>query len=220
MAKTQSAAKSIKSTTPAIVKAPKLPPAGTRQVAAGAISGPKGKPLVETKPDTATEVTEEQRQGERRQAEANAVMQFTGAQLTTPAAHAPALSAEQQKMADFKVAQAKLAEQMGIKLEEAAPAPVAAAKANKLQRNGITRPAAGTTTGKVWACADAISASQNGMPASIAQLKASAGMKDMNDHTLKTQYSRWRQYNGVKGRQVVVKPVAQEGAYEGMPHLA
>lgn len=219
MAKNVHAVSSKTASTPAVVKAPKLPPAGTRQVAAGTVSGPKGKPLVEMKPEAAAEVSVEQREGERRQAEANAVMAFSGAQLTTPAAHAPALTAEQQKMADFRVAQAELAAKMGITLEAAAPA-ATPAKVNKLQRNGITRPAAGTTTGKVWACADAISAGQAGVPASIAQLKASVHMKDMNDHTLKTQYARWRAYNGIKGRQVIVKPVAQEGAYEGMPHLA
>lgn len=209
MARTASAAKTAKET-PAIVKA--APKAPAKKV----VSGPKGKNLVEAKPpedETPAEVTAEQREGERRQAQANAVMQFSNTQLSGPAAHPAELTDAQHKMAAFKEAQAKLAAEMGIELApEAPPAPLP--KATKLQQNNITRPADDTKTGLVWRTADAISAGQNGCPASIAQMKEHKDMHDVNDHTLKTQYARWRAYNGVKGRQQTIKPVVREGVYD------
>lgn len=216
MASKQNAGKSTKRVVPEVLKAPTMAPRPARQVAAGTVEGPKGKKLVDAAETKPVEVTEEQRQGERRQQEANAVMQFTAAPMTTPAAHAPALTAEQQRRAEFDAKVAALAKEMGVEAPELIPAKQRAAKQ---QVNGITRPAEGTETGKVWATADAISASQAGHPAQIAQMKAHPNMKGMNDHTLKTQYARWRSYNGVKGRLQVVKPVQAEGTYEGVPIL-
>lgn len=216
MAKTQNAGKSNKPKVPEVLKAPTMAPRPARQVAAGTVEGPKGKKLVNDAGTTQVEVTEEQRQGERRQQEANAVMQFTAGPMTTVAAHAPALTAEQQKMAEYQSKIAALAKEMGVEV----PAQVQTKqRAAKQQVNGITRPAAGTETGKVWDTADAISASQAGHPAQIAQMKAHPAMKGMNDHTLKTQYARWRSYNGVKGRLQTIKPVVAEGTYEGVPIL-
>lgn len=216
MAKTQSAGKSNKPKVPEVLKAPTMAPRPARTLAAGTIEGPKGKKLVNDAGTAVVEVTEEQRQGERRQQEANAVMQFTAGPMTTVAAHAPALTAEQQRRAEFDVKMVELAKEYGIEAPQLIPTKQRAAKQ---QVNGITRPAAGTETGKVWDTADAISAQQAGHPAQIAQMKAHPAMKGMNDHTLKTQYARWRSYNGVKGRLQVVKPVQAEGTYEGVPIL-
>lgn len=220
MAKNNHAASSktaSKPKVPEMLKAPTMAPKPARTVAAGTVEGPKGKKLVDAPETKPAEISEEQRQGERRQQEANAVMQFTAGQMTTPAAHAPALNAEQQKKAEFDSKMADLAKEYGQPMPAAAPA--TKPKLAKQQVNGITRPAEGTETGKVWACADAISASQNGHPAQVAQMKAHPMMKGMNDHTLKTQYSRWRAYNGVKGRLQTIKPVQAEGVYEGVPVL-
>lgn len=213
MAKTQSAGKSTGKSVPQVLAAPTMAPKPARKVAAGTVEGPKGKKLAET---TITEITEEQRHGERRQQEANAVMQFTASNMATPAAHAPALTAEQQKQEEYNKAVAELAIKMGVTpmLEKT--------KLNRVQRtaiNGITRPAIGTETGKVWETADAISAQQHGHAAAIVQLKEHPAMKGVNEHTLKTQYARWRKYNGVKGRLPVIKPVQAEGSYEGVPIL-
>lgn len=224
MAKTQAdrkvaapAAPEIVKTT-AAVKAPKLPPKGTRQVAAGAVSGPKGRRLQDNVVEEVAEVSEEQRHGERRQAESDAVMQFTNAQLSSPAAHLPELTAQQKKMAEFKEAQAKLAKEMGVELEPEVEVPVVVPKNAKLQRNNVTRPADNTKTGLVWRTADAISAAQNGNPATIAQMKEHKDMKEMNDFTLKTQYARWRSYNGIKGRAAApAARVTPEGDYPGVP---
>lgn len=192
----------------------KNPPAGTHQVAAGTVSGPKGRNL---KAPTEAEISEEQRQGERRQAQADAVMGFSASQMSAPAAHAPQLTAEQAKKAEFDAAVAKLAAEMGIQAPQAA---IKAPRADKNARNGITRPADGTITGKVWAAADAISISQGGTPATVAAVKAHPITAGINDHTVKTQYARWRQFNGVKGRLQVVKPSTGSGVvaqHEGAP---
>lgn len=218
MAKTQTAGKSAgKAIVPEVLKAPTMAPRPARKVAAGTVEGPKGKKLVDAPNSTPAEVSEEQRQGERRQQQANAVMQFTAGNMTTLAAHAPSLTSEQQKQAEYNKAVAELAIKMGV-----TPPQMTTGKPARAQRqslNGITRPAEGTETGKVWATADRISASQNGHPAAIAQLKADPVLHGINEHTLKTQYARWRHFNGIKGRMVIVKAVQAEGHYEGVPLL-
>lgn len=198
----------------ATTKAKKAPPAGTHQVAAGTVSGPKGRNMPVAPP---ADVSDEQRQGERRQAQADAVMGFSASQLQTPAAHAPTLTPDQAKQAEYQAAIAKLAIEMGV------TPPVVATKApraDKNARNGITRPAEGSITGKVWAAADAISVAQNGTPATISAVKAHPTMAGVNDHTVKTQYARWRAYNGIKGRLQVVKSSTGSGVvaqHEGAP---
>jgi hypothetical protein len=193
---------------------PKALPPGTHQVAAGTVSGPKGRKMPVAPP---AEVTDEQRQGERRQQQADAVIAFSTSQLQTPAAHAPTLTAEQIQRQAFDAAVAKLAAEMGV------TQPVVATKApraDKNQRNGITRPADSSITGKVWAAADAISVAQNGTPATISAVKAHDLTKGINDHTVKTQYARWRAYNGIKGRLQVVKPSTGSGVvaqHDGNP---
>ena len=142
-------------------------------------------------------------QAEQREADkkADAAMRFAVQQMQTPAAleTPPALlNPDAEKQAAFAEAVAKLAAEMGV----VAPAPAAPAKVkvDKMQKNGITRPGANTVCGKIWAAADAISASQGGAPATIASLVAHPASAGINSHTIKTQYSRWRHYNGVSGR--------------------
>jgi hypothetical protein len=164
-------------------------------------------------------VTDEQRQGERRQEQTNAIAQFAQSQMAAPAAHTPALDAEAAKLAAFNEAMKKLAAEHGIN-PELVLAPTKATKATKtdrLQKNGITRPASGTTTGAIWDVADEISLTHNGHPATIAEVRAHAKLLHTNDHTIKTQYARWRAFHGIKGRvQLVLAapqpvPAADEG---------
>lgn len=156
----------------------------------------KAKPIAKSKA-AQTEVHPEQRAADRR---ADDAMKFAVQQMQTPAVleTPPALTAD-PKAAEFAAAIAKLAEQFGM------PAPAlttqsAKPKQDKQQRNGITRPGANTTCGKIWAACDAISLSQGGAPATIAALTAHSSTHGINGHTIKTQYSRWRHYNGVAGR--------------------
>ena len=154
----------------------------------------KAKPIAKSKA-AQTEVHPEQRAADKK---ADDAMKFAVQQMQTPAAleTPPALIAD-PKAAEFAAAIAKLAEQFGMPLPVA---PAVKAKLDKQQRNGITRPGANTKCGKIWAACDAISLSQGGAPATIAALKAHSSTHGINDHTIKTQYSRWRHYNGVAGR--------------------
>lgn len=188
-----------KAETPAAVKAAAT---RTHRVKAGTIEGPKGKKLVA--PKESTEVTEEQRQAERRQQTDNQVAQFAASAMTTPAVHdQPSDDAEAIKTKAFQEAVQALANSMGVD-----PAAVLSTqgkaktvRADRLQQNNITRPASGTTTGKIWDLADKLSAERgDGHPVEVAKLRAHADMKQVNDHTLKTQFARWRSFHGIKGR--------------------
>ena len=169
----------------------------------------KAKPIKD-QPAPAVEVSTEQRAADK---QANDAMKFSIQQMQTPAVlETPAvlLNADAEKQAEFNAAVTKLAAEYGLSL----PAPVVVkVKADKLQRNGITRPGANTVCGKIWAAADAISASQGGAPATIASLKAHSATQGINDHTIKTQYSRWRHYNGVAGRLPTIAVNQQPSAW-------
>lgn len=203
MARTQAAPKAE---TPAAVKAAAKTPR-VHKAKPGTVEGPKGKNM--PAPTNAPEVTDEQRQGERRQASANAVANFQPLQMETPAAHSvPDDNTEAIKQKAFQEAVAALASSMGVdpaQFISPAPGKVKAARADKQQRNGITRPATGTATGTIWDFADQISAKKAETNpsafASIAELRQVPELRQTNEHTLKTQYARWRSYHGLKGRQ-------------------
>lgn len=78
--------------------------------------------------------------------------------------------------------------------------PVTTPRSGREQRNNITRPGPDTRTGTIWRCADEISQAQ-GSWASINQLKSHPDLRNTNDHTIRTQYARWRTFNGISGRQ-------------------
>lgn len=202
--------------TPAAVKqaaakkagaAPKAP--RVHKAAPGTVEGPKGKKL-ENAAD-APPVTEEQRKGERRQEVSNAMAQFAASSLQTPAVHEP--TEEEKKLAALQDGIKALAASLGIDpaavLGNAKPAK--APRADKVQQNNVTRPAPDTTCGKIWALADKLSTERgDGHPVEVAKLRAHVDMKQVNDHTLKTQFARWRLFNGFKGR----TPMQLEAAAE------
>ncbi len=64
-------------------------------------------------------------------------------------------------------------------------------------QNGVTRPKAGTSTGRVWELADRITAKTKEHATSAAVLEAFT-KEGGNPATGATQYSRWRTFNGVK----------------------
>jgi hypothetical protein len=156
-------------------------------------------------------ITPEQRQADRR-ADATVVkdaMEFAVQQLSTPVAHTPPAA-----MDAFKAELAALQAKHGI-----APAAVKvkAPKADKVQSNGVTRPGAATLCGKIWAAADRISQDIHGV-CPVALLKKAPEVVGVNDHTIKTQYARWRQYNGVTGRLPTIATVHQVvGEYNDLP---
>ncbi len=89
----------------------------------------------------------------------------------------------------------KVAEKEAAKAEKAA-----AREASKMpEQNGVRRPRVNTTCAKVWDHADNLSRSF-GQPTPIKDLLEACRAEGINDSTIKTQYSRWRSFNGVAGR--------------------
>jgi hypothetical protein len=189
--------------------------AANKAATAGQVVGPKGRKLADA--PVSNDVPAEQRQGERRQQQDNVRAQFAPQQLAAPAAHAPELQAgnpeqdvEAAKQKAFEEAVKALATTMGVQVpaQLTAPQPAQRAqRADKQQQNNITRPQAGTKTGLVWDVADEIT-HKKGDAAAIAEVRADQRLRQHNEHTLKTQYARWRQYHGIKG-QITAAPKGQ-----------
>lgn len=109
---------------------------------------------------------------------------------------APAATAAPKKTAEEKAA-------------DKAAAKAAKDAAKGPEQNGVRRPKTGTVIGRVWDILDAASA-QKRAPATLADVKDAAA--DINGATLRTQYARWRKFNGVAGRvAATAAPAATEG---------
>lgn len=97
----------------------------------------------------------------------------------------------------------------------------AAAEAKKVvkqpQQHGVTRPRADGACGRVWAIADAMSAHKKG-PVSISELVVQTQAAGLNDATTRTQYARWKTFNGVFGP--VAKPVVVAAPAVAVPAAA
>lgn len=190
----------------------------SRKVPAGTISKLAETPKLESAPEVV--ITEEQREAERRDHErrederrtSEAAMAFAVQQMSTPVA--PQIKTPPALTEAFKAEFDALQKKYGVVVVPSVPK----AASTKVQQHGITRPGEGTVTGKVWTAADRLT-TQRGNYASIAELKVDASLIGVNDHTIKTQYARWRAFNGVTGRvakpQEAAKPVVQ-GADEGL----
>lgn len=79
---------------------------------------------------------------------------------------------------------------------------VSADKPEKEQRptqNGLTQPALGTDCRKIWDALDAYQA-KNGKPATAKVSREMAVDLDVNEFTMRTQYSRWRKFHNITGR--------------------
>lgn len=106
-----------------------------------------------------------------------------------------------------KVRAAKLAAKEAEKAKEKAERE-AAKEANRMpEQNGVRRPQPDTSCGKAWALMDQISATI-GQPAPISHVLAIAGRHGLNVDTVKTQYARWKKFNGVTGRVALPVPEA------------
>ena len=125
--------------------------------------------------------------------------------------------ARETKAAEAKAAkEAKAKEIANKKAErEAAKATKEAAKVVRAIANGVTRPAAGTSTARIWQIADEISAAAKA-PASRADVLKVAEAEGLNGATCATQYGRWRVFNGLKGVDIQGKPKA-DPATQGVP---
>jgi hypothetical protein len=68
----------------------------------------------------------------------------------------------------------------------------------KIIAHGVTRPADGTKTGRVWAIADELSKAL-GKPVPRADVMKKGEAESINSATIATQYGKWRVFNGLKG---------------------
>lgn len=162
------------------------------------------------------QISEEQRKEERRAADkarsSQNAMSFAVQQLGVPVA--PQAATPPQLTEEYKAELKKLQEKFGV---QASTAKERAPKAEKVIANDTTRPAAETLCGKIWAAADELS-KLSGTVATIAALKMHADTQGVNEHTIKTQYARWRKFNGIEGRLPKIQSVHQTpGEYEGIP---
>ena len=113
--------------------------------------------------------------------------------------------ARETKAAEAKAAKEAKAKEIAEK--KAAKAAKEAAKIVRAVSNGVTRPADGTSTARIWQIADEISAAAKA-PASRADVLKVAEAEGLNPATCATQYGRWRVFNGLKGVDIQGKPKA------------
>ncbi|VAY27991.1 hypothetical protein SLURMMXVI_120024 [Escherichia phage vB_Eco_SLUR76] len=109
-----------------------------------------------------------------------------------------------------KIRAAKQAEKAAEKAREKAEREKAK-EANRMpEQNGVRRPQPETSCGRAWALMDQISATL-GQPAPISYVLNLAGRHGLNEDTVKTQYARWKKFNGVTGRVPMPVPEALNG---------
>ncbi len=121
--------------------------------------------------------------------------------------------ARETKAAEAKAAKEAKAKELAEKkaAREAAKKAKEDAKIMRQVQNGVTRPAAGTATARIWQIADEISAAAKA-PASRADVLKVAEAEGLNGATCATQYGRWRVFNGLKGVDIQGKPKADPAA--------
>lgn len=125
-------------------------------------------------------------------------------------AKAAAKAEADKKAAEVKAAKEKAAaDKAAEKAAKAAQAAEAKVKVTLPQQNGVTRPRPEGACGRVWALADTISA-RIGQPVPISMLLKETAAAGLNDATTKTQYARWKTFNGVFGQ--VAKPAEAAAA--------
>ena len=115
--------------------------------------------------------------------------------------------AETKAARETKAAEAKAAKEAKAKEIAEKKAAREAAKVVRAVSNGVTRPADGTSTARIWQIADEISAAAKA-PASRADVLKVAEAEGLNPATCATQYGRWRVFNGLKGVDIQGRPKA------------
>ena len=141
-----------------------------------------------------TEMTAEQTAAAEKEAKIAADKAATKAARETKAAEAKAAKEAKAK----EIAEKKAAREAAKKAKEDA-------KIVRQVQNGVTRPAPGTSTARVWEIADEISAKAKA-PASRADVLKVAEAAGLNTSTCATQYGRWRVFNGLKGTDIQGAP--------------
>lgn len=104
-----------------------------------------------------------------------------------------------------KVAAAKRAAKEAEKAEAKRLKDEAKAANAMPNQNGITRPRPDTACGNAWALMDELTAKLN-QPAPISIVLQGAEQRGLNYDTVKTQYARWKKFNGIEGRVAIPLP--------------
>lgn len=124
------------------------------------------------------------------------------AKLAKEAAAAEKAAAKEAEKA--AKAQAKL-DAIAAKAEAKAAAQ-AAKEANRMpENNGVRRPKPDTLCGRVWTLADTLSAQLN-QAVPIAMLLEHSAAQGLVEGNVKTEYARWRKFNGITGRVTLPTP--------------
>lgn len=92
--------------------------------------------------------------------------------------------------------------------------PVKEPKPERIKQNGVTRPSAGTQTGKVWEIADKISSTHN-RPANRAEVTEAGKAAGINESTITTQFGQWRRFYGIKKENTPAAPKEKKGKAKG-----
>lgn len=124
---------------------------------------------------------------------------------------------EKARLKDEAKAQAKAEREAKAQAKADAAAEKKALKeANRMpEQNGVRRPKPDGLCGRAWALADKLSA-ELGQPTPIANLLEAARAEGLSEGNVKTEYARWRKFNGVTGRvSLPVEPVETPAATTG-----
>lgn len=85
------------------------------------------------------------------------------------------------------------------------------------KQNEVSRPKEGTSTGKIWAIVDHLSAAQ-GSPINRKPVMEACEKEGLNKATVATQYGRWRKFHGLVGTGVEkAAPAAPAAVVEPTP---
>lgn len=104
-----------------------------------------------------------------------------------------------------QVAAAKKTAKDAEKAEEKRLKEEAKAASAMPKQNDITRPRPDTACGNAWALMDELSGKLK-QPVPISILLQAAEQKGLNYDTVKTQYARWKKFNGIEGRVAIPLP--------------
>lgn len=85
------------------------------------------------------------------------------------------------------------------KVRKAAEAEAKKAASQMPEQNGVRRPRPETLCGKAWALMDECSA-RLGQPVPVSFVLQLAPGYELNEGNIKTEYARWKKFNGVDGR--------------------
>lgn len=111
---------------------------------------------------------------------------------------------EAKKAADKAEREAKKKADAEQKAKEANDRKAAREAAKMPEQNGVRRPKPDTKCGKVWQLIETIGA-QMGQTPPISYVMKYGTEQGFDENTLKTQYARWKKFNGHEGR--VAAPV-------------